>query len=283
MAAAHTSKGQGHHPKLQDFFIQAEEHLTDFEENLIKLEALARPDAEILHRLMHTMQTLCIDATSLNLSELAACSRRGEDTMHQVSTGALEVSTTLMNSLFQLGDTLKNLLARYQQGDLPAATPVLEIVKPVKTAKTPAARAFYDNNHLVVEVSGHTAPLGTAEVAVQGDTLTINFPLASSHIQALIAGAGERTFAIPLQHVTEVGKLPADAAADPVFVHQGQTLPLVALTQEAGRYFVILQQGNRKLALAVTTLIGQAEVNPADPTHTLLDVPPLFQDANRGS
>lgn len=116
--------------------------------------------------------------------------------------------------------------------------------------------------------------------------------IAAGSRSALLFRAGERTYALNLQHVLEIMRpLPVDAVAGtPGFVEglsivRGAPIPVVSLASllaGSGRTatrFVVVRAGERRVALAVDEVLGVFDLDPA----TLHDLPPLVQNAAAGT
>ena len=114
----------------------------------------------------------------------------------------------------------------------------------------------------------------------------------ASSRSALLFRVGERTCALHLRHVVEIMRpLPvAEVANTPGFVRglsiiRGAPTPVVLLASlwpgAGGRptRFVIVRVGERRVALAVDSVLGVIDLDPA----TLHALPPLFQHAAAGT
>jgi purine-binding chemotaxis protein CheW len=110
---------------------------------------------------------------------------------------------------------------------------------------------------------------------------------------ALIVTAGTRSCAIPLCHVAETMRpLPVEPLTGmPEFVRgvsviRGAAVPVVDLAAllENGRpgatcgRFVTLKLGERRVAIAVDTVVGARDLQPAE----LGELPPILRDASAG-
>lgn len=121
---------------LQEFFTEADEGLDNFEQDLIKLEALAsegETDSETVTRLFRVLHTLKGGAGFLGLSTMAELAHKGENLLDEVRGGHVDVTTDVMNALFLTSDSLKEILRLSKVGEDPASLNthalVLELVK----------------------------------------------------------------------------------------------------------------------------------------------------------
>jgi two-component system chemotaxis sensor kinase CheA len=107
----------------------------------------------------------------------------------------------------------------------------------------------------------------------RGTTVTMTLPITLAIIQALIVGAGDQRFAIPLNSVRETLLLdPAEVQRSDgrqLLNLRGEALPLRRLAEEfqlgvgaenAKRYAVVLGIGDARLGLLVDRLEGQQDV-----------------------
>ena len=109
---------------LQEFFTEADEGLDNFEQDLIKLEALSAEgstDAETVTRLFRVLHTLKGGAGFLGLTTMAELAHKGENLLDEVRGGKVEVTTDVMNALFQTSDALKELLNLSKDGGDPTS------------------------------------------------------------------------------------------------------------------------------------------------------------------
>jgi two-component system chemotaxis sensor kinase CheA len=106
----------------------------------------------------------------------------------------------------------------------------------------------------------------------EGTRFVLTLPLTLAIIRALVVGVGERTFAVPLNSVTEIvsvkpGELRTIERREVIEV-RGQTLPFVRLGRVFGlreapveRHFVvIIGFAQERFGLAVDALLGQEDI-----------------------
>ncbi|MCU0695424.1 MAG: chemotaxis protein CheA [Myxococcaceae bacterium] len=106
----------------------------------------------------------------------------------------------------------------------------------------------------------------------EGTTFVLTLPLTLAIIRALIVGVADRTFAVPLNSVTEIVAVkPAELRTierREVLEVRGQTLPFVRLSRIFGlqelpveRHFVVvIGLAQERLGLAVDALLGQEDI-----------------------
>ncbi len=106
----------------------------------------------------------------------------------------------------------------------------------------------------------------------RGTRITLRLPLTLAIIQALMVGAGNEYYALPLSTVIEILKVrPSEVKkvdGRSVVYTRGEVYPLVYLTEVLGRgtgngrggYSVIVALGEKKVAVMVEKLLGQEEV-----------------------
>ncbi len=106
----------------------------------------------------------------------------------------------------------------------------------------------------------------------RGTKITLRLPLTLAIIQALMVGAGNEYYALPLSTVIEILKVrPSEVKkvdGRSVIYTRGEVYPLVYLTEVLGKgiengkggYSVIIALGEKKVAVMVEELLGQEEV-----------------------
>jgi len=134
----------------------------------------------------------------------------------------------------------------------------------------------------IKELAGH---LSLHTEAGKGTTFTISLPLTLAITDALIASAGNHTFAIHRSSVQEVIQIePASIKVlenNEIILHRDEVLPLVRLSRvfnledRAGDLLdaFVIGQGNRATGLVVDKVIGLREVVVRTLTDPLTDVP----------
>lgn len=120
----------------------------------------------------------------------------------------------------------------------------------------------------------------------RGTRFSLRLPLTLAIADALIAGVGPQTFAIPRALVEEV--LPLGSCSNTrfenneVILHRGQVLPLVRLASVLGLnevavqdhgFALVIDLGTSQAALAVDTLVGLREIVVRTLTDPLVRVP----------
>ncbi len=133
----------------------------------------------------------------------------------------------------------------------------------------------------IKDLAGH---LSLQTEAGKGTTFTISLPLTLAITDALIASAGNHTFAIHRSSVQEVIQIePASIKVlenNEIILHRDEVLPLVRLSRvfnledRAGEllYAFVIGQGNRATGLVVDKVIGLREVVVRTLTDPLTDV-----------
>jgi two-component system chemotaxis sensor kinase CheA len=108
----------------------------------------------------------------------------------------------------------------------------------------------------------------------EGTSVTVRLPLTLAIVRALLARAGDETYALPLTHVSEtVDVTPSmlrTVRGRDVLVWRDAVLPLVRLrdvvhhpdgrAQGRERQAVVVEVGARHAALVVDELVGQQEI-----------------------
>ncbi|MCA2977943.1 MAG: chemotaxis protein CheA [Myxococcaceae bacterium] len=106
----------------------------------------------------------------------------------------------------------------------------------------------------------------------EGTTFVLTLPLTLAIIRALVVGVADRTFAVPLNSVTEIVAVkPSELRTierREVLEVRGQTLPFVRLSRVFGlhevpveRHFVVvIGLAQERLGLAVDALLGQEDI-----------------------
>ncbi len=106
----------------------------------------------------------------------------------------------------------------------------------------------------------------------EGTSVTIRLPLTLAIIRAMLAKAGDETYALPLTHVAETVEV--DTAAfrtvrgRPVTVLRDEVLPLIRLRDvvelppapDVRRQMVVLEVASKRAGLIVDELLGQQEI-----------------------
>ncbi|MBX9927299.1 MAG: chemotaxis protein CheA [Gemmatimonadaceae bacterium] len=103
-----------------------------------------------------------------------------------------------------------------------------------------------------------------------GTSLTLRLPSTLAIVRALLARSGAEHYALPLTHVRETVEATADAVQSmqgrPVLVLRDEVMPLLLLRDVVrqptgeGREIVVLERGERRVALLVDELTGQQEI-----------------------
>ena len=125
----------------------------------------------------------------------------------------------------------------------------------------------------------------------QGTTFTLRLPMTLAIVRALVARVGDERYAIPLAGIAETVEFHPDRVAAlegrEAFVLRERLIPTVRLRERLGvtgprqpgrQPAVIMQVGERRVAVVVDALVGQQEivVEPFDaPQGTL----PVFSGA----
>jgi two-component system, chemotaxis family, sensor kinase CheA len=120
----------------------------------------------------------------------------------------------------------------------------------------------------------------------RGTRFSLRLPLTLAIADALIAGVGRQTFAIPRALVEEVLPLGSCSSTrfenNEVILHRGQVLPLVRLASVLGLnevavqdhgFALVIDLGASQAALAVDTLVGLREIVVRTLTDPLVRVP----------
>ena len=281
------SRNQRREDLLQDFFIQAEEWLDTFEQDLLKLEAIAQADYSLIQPLLATLAELKTEAEKLALDDLAQCATEGETCLEALKRGDTDVSASTMNALFKTSDTLKALLAKLKDGTTEKPSNVTPLPLPAPASQSLSARAFYEGNSMVIQVAGQnlsTETLGQARVDVKGETLSIRVPLAPTSMQAVLAEVSGMRIAVPVAHTLEVCRL-----KDGLELPRINVADILGLQETACLYGIVVRVGQTTAVLAVNQLLGQDEVEvkplsenntattPDGAECTLLDVAALLK------
>jgi two-component system, chemotaxis family, sensor kinase CheA len=112
-----------------------------------------------------------------------------------------------------------------------------------------------------------------SSVEGQGTTVSIKIPLTVAIMTAMMIGIGAEVYAVPLSNVVEIVKPDASALSSiqtrPVMRLRDSVLPLLEGSEVFGLgpgerskapFAVVLQQGEQRVGLMVSRLIGQQEV-----------------------
>lgn len=110
----------------------------------------------------------------------------------------------------------------------------------------------------------------------RGTRFSIRIPLTLAVMQAILLRAEDRTFAVPLQVVRGVARVPASeyenaiAEPEPVYEYGGESYPLLELEPQLGLQsdeiaggtlsLVMIQAGEQRAAIRVSELIGHREI-----------------------
>lgn len=237
----------------REFFTQSEEALDSFEQDLIRLEALASPEPATLNRLLNTLATLEVEAENFAFTELLASLRQGRGLLENISSGTLAVSIATMNTLFQLSDHSKKLLKQYQLGDVPtpalatviaAPVPIAEAVLQEEPVAVPAAEE-------VVEVIEVTAPAGV-EAAEPEDEI----------VEALSAQAFYRDGSLVIEVAGQALTPQAFSQASLTTSRAGFSLSLPLNTPPVQALLVTV--ADKTLAIPVEHVVEVQRLNQAD-------------------
>jgi two-component system chemotaxis sensor kinase CheA len=116
---------------------------------------------------------------------------------------------------------------------------------------------------------------GTIEMRTmpgEGTSVTIRLPLTVAIIKALLASAGEETYALPLGQVAETVEVDTGSFRTVrgrlVTLLRGEVLPIVRLREmvqlapvpDEGRQLVVVEVASKRVGLVVDGLLGQREV-----------------------
>jgi len=106
-----------------------------------------------------------------------------------------------------------------------------------------------------------------------GTTFTLRLPVTLAIMRALLARAGDETYAMPLTHVAETVDPKADeiqtVQGKEAILLRGKLLPVVRLGDVVGRPstatlsripVIVLEMGERRTGVAVDALVGQQEI-----------------------
>jgi two-component system chemotaxis sensor kinase CheA len=106
----------------------------------------------------------------------------------------------------------------------------------------------------------------------EGTSVTIRLPLTVAIIKALLASAGEETYALPLGQVAETVEVDTGSFRTVrgrlVTLLRGEVLPIVRLREmvqlapvpDEGRQLVVVEVASKRVGLVVDGLLGQREV-----------------------
>ncbi|MGB9866951.1 MAG: chemotaxis protein CheA [Bacillota bacterium] len=105
----------------------------------------------------------------------------------------------------------------------------------------------------------------------EGTTVRMHLPVTLAIIQALLLKAGDETYAVPLEFVTENILLDRESVKTilkkPVLEWRGEVLPVLSLRKAVGMdgectgdYAVVLRTGRHKAVLEVDEILGQQEI-----------------------
>ena len=96
---------------LQDFMEEAQEHLDQFNLNLIQLEEYPE-DENLLDQLFRTAHTLKGSAAFAGLKEVSEIARKMEEIFGDVRKGSFNITPAIIDIMYEGLDTLTSLIER---------------------------------------------------------------------------------------------------------------------------------------------------------------------------
>ncbi|HEU4628875.1 MAG TPA: chemotaxis protein CheA [Gemmatimonadaceae bacterium] len=147
------------------------------------------------------------------------------------------------------------------------------------------ARAGFSTAERVTDVSGRGVGVDAVQTRMRalggaveidsregvGTTVTLRLPLTLAITRTVLARVGDEVYALPAGHVAATGELDAIPATtvrgEPVLLVADQPLPALDLravvglppSAAAGRELVVVESGERRVALVVDELLGQQD------------------------
>lgn len=171
----------------------------------------------------------------------------------------------------------RGLITREQLSELTPEEVMMLITYPgysgVKKVTEAAGRGV-GLNAVRMKVESFGGSLSMDSIPNQGTTFFIRLPLTVAMVQVMLVGIDDETCCIPLSHVTETMKIPADQIKTmeqhEIISHRDSVLPLLRLRQKLGFAkqthtpdripIVVVEAGTKKVGLVVDSLMGQQEV-----------------------